>query len=814
MKFTDNRPGLTMLDQGLFGPGANKGITNTLAPLTEKIVMQHLKHCRDLTRGFAYRVFPIFWRQWCKQILEYADKAQSNKDQFHLFEVHSLLAAIQQPAEQEFCQNLNNYYLKFKNKSLNTLTGEERFTGDMLSLVENSDLEETIAITSITHRAESFFSEHLWALQQRLALLNDGEKLDERSNPSSPVQFCEALRSVLSSVDLDVKTKIIGYKIFDHEVIGQLDSLYDEMNQYLVQQSLLPNLRFVSRHDASRPIIEEPIEDDSADTGVASRVNTIAELDQQTVNARLLTGSLSQKEALHQSTLLNSIRLLQAHIAQQHQALSVDNKTLAPISAASYATLEMRQEIAVGKNQFSVIELEVYNSTQLVHVLNLMQQDIYAASYSAEHDYNTAGVIAGVLVPQYKNDLSLHMMRQIASENSKGAVDPTDMQVIDLVGMLFEYMLSDEHLPNSVKALLSYLHTPFLKIAFIDTYFFEYPEHPARILLNNLAEAGVRWVGNDGSDQFDIFNKIKSTVFGLLKGFKDDALIFTELLIEFNAYTRHIGRRQDLVEHRALQKIQGEEKLREAKFYVSQAVRSRTDGREIPSVILLLLLQPWSDYLSFLLLRYGENSESWHRAVKLIDDLLWSIEAKKIHTDKLALLDKQEGLKASLFQGFETIGYEQAKAHKLIGAVMTLQKMALQNRKTEPAPALMRSKLEAMAAEKAGYIAELEQAQTQEETRLVEHLKTVENGTWFEFEGGKRLKLAWSNQRTNHYMLIEQLGKKVSLYTGPQLAREMTSGKVRIISGSSKPFFERALENIYQIYNQRADNLECELVHE
>ena len=54
------------------------------------------------------------------------------------------------------------------------------------------------------------------------------------------------------------------------------------------------------------------------------------------------------------------------------------------------------------------------------------------------------------------------------------------MQTIDLVGMLFEYMLSDEHLPDSVKALLSYLHTPFLKIAFIDKDFFEQPEHPAR----------------------------------------------------------------------------------------------------------------------------------------------------------------------------------------------------------------------------------------------------------------------------------------------------------------------------------------------
>jgi Protein of unknown function (DUF1631) len=806
----DNQLGPIMLDQGLFGPGASKGISTALVPLTEKIVMQHLKHCRDLTRGFAYRVFPIFWRQWSKYILEYADKATSNKEQFNLFEVQRLLVAIQQPAEQEFCQNLSEYYLKFKNRSLNTLTGEERFAGDMLSLVENSDLEETIAITSITHRAESFFSEHLWSLQQRLALLNDGEKLDERNNPSSPVQFCEALRRVLSNVDLDVKTKIIGYKIFDQEVIGQLDSLYDEMNQYLIQQNLLPNLRFVPRQD-SRRATDQPKEEETLDVNSVTEVaNSGGNKNQAAANSRLLTGALSQKDALHQNTLLNSIRLLQAHIGQQTRILAADEKVVDVISAANYPAIVSQALPTADTTQLPSTDFEVYTSLQIVQVLDAMQLDLCSAS-AALRDYT---ISEAAVRPNKVDDISLQMMKRIADENKKGAVDPNDMQIIDLVGMLFEYMLSDEHLPNSVKALLSYLHTPFLKIAFIDTFLFEYPEHPARILLNNLAEAGVRWVGNDGNDQFDIFNKIKSTVFRLLAGFKNDALIFTELLIEFNGYTRHILRRQDLMEHRALEKVQGEEKLREAKIYVRQAVSSRIDGREIPSVILLLLLQPWSDYLSFLLLRYGENSESWRKAVTLIDDLLWSIETKKAHVDKVALLHKQDGLKLLLSQGFETIGYEQTKARKLVAAVMALQKMALQNRKAEMAPALMRSKLEAMAAEKAGYIVELEQAQTAEEAAIVEKLKTVENGTWFEFNGGKRLKLAWSNQRTNHYMLIEQLGKKVSLFTGPQLAREMTAGKAHVISGSSKPFFERALENIYRIYNARADHLEQALFHE
>src|SRR5690606_11129151 len=149
----------------------------------------------------------------------------------------------------------------------------------------------------------------------------------------------------------------------------------------------------------------------------------------------------------------------------------------------------------------------------------------------------------------------------------------------------------------------SYLHTPFLKMTVIDQSFLEQPEHPARMLVNSLVEAGVRWVGNDGSQQHDIYTKIKATVFRLLEEFRNDVHLFAQLLAEFNAYTANIVRRQESMEYPALEKIQGEEKLPEAKMQVNQEVRRRTDDREIHSAVLLLLLQPWSDYLSFVFLR-------------------------------------------------------------------------------------------------------------------------------------------------------------------------------------------------------------------
>ncbi|MDF3014599.1 MAG: cell division protein FtsZ [Cellvibrio sp.] len=800
-----------MHNSGLPGSDTNRPSPYSAVAMSEQLVIQYLKHCRDLTRGFAYRVFPNFWRQWCKQVLEIAEQAKSNKEQIALYETQNLLAAVQQAAEQEFCQHLANGFVKFKNKSLNTLTGEERFSGDILSLVEHSDLEETIAITSITHRADNFFAEHLWAFQQRLALLNDGEKIDERANPASPVQFCESLRKLLGNLDIDVKTKIIGYKLFDQDVIGMLDGLYNELNDYLTRQNILPNLRFVPANDkpadqkAEEAVQDDPFERNDLPTDEQQQAEE-EQQHQRRASDKLLSGALNPNDIQYQNSLLNAIRVLQTHVTQALPAIQAANYT-SPTVAAGQAVNSVLNAVSPSAaippvTPVPQANLQVYTQNQLVGVLEQMQIQALGVTQQALANHETGPL---PIAPQTVAEVGRKMMEQIASETENGAVEAGDMQTIDLVGMLFEYMLSDDHLPDSVKALLSYLHTPFLKIAFIDKGFFEQPEHPARVLLNSLAEAGVRWVSNDGSDQYDIFTKIKTTVFRLLQEFKNDVRIFAESLIEFNAYTHNVARRQELMERRALEKAQGEEKLREAKIQVNTEVRNRTDNRDMPSAILLLLLQPWSDYLSFVLLRYGDNSDSWKRALQVIDDLLWSLEPKTKQPDKIKQMELQDGLLASLERGFETIGYEQTKGRKLLDAVISLQRMALLSRKAEPAPAPMRTKLESLAAEKAGHNTGQVQPVSPEEAKIVDSLKMVEFGTWFEFDGGKRLKVAWYNKKTQHYMLVDQQGRKVSLAAGLQLARDMLAGRARVIAGSTKPFFERALENIYHTLNERAD---------
>ena len=168
----------------------------------------------------------------------------------------------------------------------------------------------------------------------------------------------------------------------------------------------------------------------------------------------------------------------------------------------------------------------------------------------------------------------------------------------------------------------------------------------------------------------------------------------------------------------------------------------------------------------------------------------------------------QDELQDILETGFETIGYDQAKGRKLLEALTSLQKLALQSKQAEPAPAPMRDKLETMAAAKAGQTMAFEDKPSAEEEKMVENLKMIEFGTWFEFHGGKRLKVAWYNSKTLHYMLVDQMGKKVAMKSGLELAREMLAGQAKVIAGSTKPFFERALENIFHSLNARAESMQ------
>lgn len=724
-----------------------------LLPLSNAAVISHLKSCQKIAAERAHNAFIKFIDSFDEALDQEIRKAHSNQEAVELGGLQRMFRENRAEIERYYTGYLSEGFVKFKKRELNTTVGSDvDQSDDQLALLGNEDLEEAIAITSLTQRADSYFAEPLWALNQRFAVLNGGEHVTESTNPASPIQLCESLRKALKLIPSNNKVKNLAYKVYDSQLLNVTRDITEDINGYLKSQGILPHLRYTSPTGAAPASY---MSDEDEDTQVAET------MEDPSLN---IEGDLSPDE--YQTELLNAIRNLQNQLLLSGAAQPV------PANAISVSETTLLEALQILQNQREYVP-DLVNQEQLVPI-------------------DISNVVA-------------ELKELVKAEDSNAEVEKGDMQTIDLVGMLFEYMLNDENLPDRVKALLSYLHTPFLKIAFIDPGFFEKSDHPARLLLNSLAEAGSRWVGNDGTQQYDIYEKIKYVVDRILKEFDNDVKIITTLLLEFNSYTKNIIRRQELMEKRATEKAQGEEKLREVKLRVNDEIRKRTHNRELPSALLLFLLQPWSDYLSFALLRYGDQSEKWTKALALVDDVLWCIRPKTKDEDKTRQVEMHETIISNIKAGFDTIGFDQTKGKKLIDAVTSLMKLAMQSKKAEPAPAPMRHKLEQIAAEKAGTRPANDDVATPEEAQVVEKLKVIEFGTWFEFEGGRRLKIAWYNARTSHYMLVDQMGKRVDMMSGLEMARQMIRGTAKIISGSSKPFFERALENIFQKLNEKAE---------
>lgn len=748
-------------------------------PLQPQDAVEHLKTCQKIAVDHARHAFGQFLAALEAALDGAVEAARSNTEASEIGGIQRLVRRTGGEVERHFIRCIAENYVKFQRNDLHTEinSGRER-EEEGLSLVDNDVLEETIAISTLTQKLGVYFAEPLWSLSQRLSLLNGGQNVADAGNPAAPVQACDALRRSLKMLSLTSKTKQLAYQVFEEPLTQLVRRVLDDTNGYLVGAGVLPKLRY------QPPAVRTTMSPSPTDFSDQAEAKEQAAAAQQ-----------------YQSSLVQAIRNLQYSLTPE----ATRQPLRAPFTSSGGRALAKAMVYGAsspgGSGELLPDRAElVVSSDQLLGVL----QSLQAGNHATVANSISRNDLQAINLPEILAALGEQLKAQL--DGASGRVSNSDMNTIDLVGLVFEYMLKDENLPDSVKALLSYLHTPFLKLAFVDPGFFEQHEHPARLLLNSLAEAGTRWIGNDGTIQHDMYNRIKDVVDRVLRDYKNDVRVITELLVEFNTQNKNLVRKQELLEKRAAEKARGEERLREVKLRVNSEIRRRIEGRQLPSAVLLFALQPWSDFLSFTMLRHGEQSERWDKALRVVDDLLWALETKTTAADIALQKELETSLTEDMSSGFETIGYDPAKGQKIIGAIASILRQAINREKMEAAPPPVRDELEKLAAEKAGKpFNPPERKLTDEEAKVLESLKMIEFGTWFEFEGGKRLKLAWYNPRTSQYMFLDQTGKMTDLKSGLEITREMIAKRAKIIAGSSKPFFERALENIFQKLKAQAE---------
>jgi hypothetical protein len=756
--------------------------------------------CRELVVERFGALFNDLFDHVDNFVLGYAENAKTNEERNRCFEFMSNVLLHQAACERAFAAELGRGFSNFMEGRAVPLRAkqEPKQSGGKLSLVEKEDYEVALAFAGMLHYANTEYSSHLFLLNHRLAILNGGVKVGEYSPllPGSPAQVCDAIQNALDTLDIEIdhRLKVAFVQELDQRILRKGEPIYAAYNDILIQRDVLPNLSLEA-------IGYQPGEHRGGEEAEAGEVSP------EDAAAHAVPGEErphprrrkedQQGAAADESSLDREIfQSIQDVLARRHQGARIGG-----IPPASQAPT---------------------NIPDLLSALKLLN------------------VSVPPVAQQHYAQLSLDAVKESFSEQlsrlghiiKEQQVSTADADIIDLVGMLFEFILNDSTLPDSVKALLSHLHTPILKVALLDKKFFFRSKHPARRLLNALTQAGGL-CNADESDEQGMFAKIQSVVDHVCQHFDDDTAIFESLLDDFSNFLEGFNRKSRVVEKRSVDTAKGRERLREARQAVTREIIDRTWNRSVPKVVESLLMGPWANLMVLTALRNGQDGEEWKKALAVVEDLLWSVTPKVSEAERRQVRQKLPEIQQELREGLNLIGDPEINSNAVLEELAAYHREILEMppekvmQAKRPEPAAAPSPATRPAAPPPAPpppppkpIWEDVELETPEEREhpflknadpvllgIVDHLRSVKLGTPFEFTNFKRgvrfrAKLSWYSPKTSYYIFVNQAGIQVAVKSLRTLAKELQIGETRIVPAARTPMMERALQSIYSLLSK------------
>ncbi len=698
-------------------------------------------------------------------LFDLAEKAESNAAQTQYFDGMREARKKRPLLERLFGEEVSRGFSEFaagrpRTRAESSDSAAAAARSGQLSLVDDSELEESLAVASMVSKADGRLSSALHALNQRLAVICGGHRIDDGNNPLGPAALAHAFRAALREMDVDIKVRLIVLKLFERYVLAGLDALYHEVNTLLMQAGVLPHLRYAfARAPGEAPEAGTP----EAHAGMVAAASAAVLAD--------------ESAGLH-AELMHTLTAL---LAGRRQGRSAD-------------------VMPSGSQVTSLTPAELLGALTLLQgeAAPLPAQPVPLESHEAAH-----------VVQRLKDEL-MGQIRRLSGE-SRGRVSGADEDTIDLVGMLFEYILQDRTIPAPMQVLLSRLQIPYLKVAILDRRMFAHASHPARRLLDLLADTAKGWSEESDRDR-RLYDKTKGVVEALLADFDDDVGVFDRQLADFSAFVENNRKRAALAEQRAAEAARGRERLQEARRRAAREIVTRMEGHPLPTLLQGVLTRPWANYLVLVLLRQGEQSQEFHGALRFVDEFVESAQTPQDEHERTLLRERLPWLEKTLRQGLTTVAFQEPDLRRLLDDLQDFWRRQLGEAPASAAPAEIEIVEPLPAAEGVAEIlgeeaaepATPEDATGTDNAESLAAVRALKVGAWIEFidEAGtrERAKLSWISPISGKYLFVNRRGLKVADRSAQQLAGELHEGRALILE--EVPLFDRALDAIVERLRQ------------
>ncbi len=542
-------------------------------------------------------------------MFELADKANNNHEQNLYFDSMREVRLRRRAMEIAFFRSIDIRFAQLLDHTAyrdDAAAGNKEFSLDNLSLVQHDDLEQLVAVEAMTNKANEQFAEAIQHLTLRIDHLVP-VKVYQKNNPLGVDVICNAFNEAAKSLDIDVKAKLVLFKLFDNMVMTKLGDLFKSLNQLLIDANIMTSLK-----SDARPRRTDSSTDHHYGAGISASFNGLHE------NVGTSPGLQQGGAAAYDDQTTQVLHTLRDLLGSRNNAPAQRN---------------MGEEIA---------------THELVKILSLAQ---HQNSFNAAAAANSAQLNVRELL---KNLLSNSTPNQPTP-----AINQVDDDIINLVSMMFDFILDDRNLAAPMKALIGRLQLPMVKVAIADKSFFSKGGHPARRLLNEMAMAALGWQESSEENQRkdSLFNKMEMTVQAILSDFETDMSIFNNLLTDFRAFLEKDKRRAQILEQRTIDAEDGKAKSEYARGQVDGILNRITSGHDLPAPAQKLLRDAWGNVLFITALKQGVDSEEWQANVRTAQQLVWSLTAPLNKENRQGLLKLVPELLQKLRHGLEDISF-------------------------------------------------------------------------------------------------------------------------------------------------------------
>lgn len=671
---------------------------------------------------------------------------------------------------------------------------EEPAKPSKLSLLKKEVLEENLLINTMASRLNRQYSLELVVMRRRLAHIAGITHDDETLSPLCPDSVAGSLQNSVRGMEISSGLRSFLYVQFERHVMQSLRQLYEGLNDFFLERKILPELSVddilaeMSAAQRARQLAmqaearQEETEASSVDREKKpSAAGRVAAAPEQAA-ARGQAGEQHNNGAEQGGTPFQ--QQIEQQISEINQLLGSYRNTLGVVLPSGSRMLDSFAPPGASKN---------YSQDEVMQALQDMQRQ--RARGSVREEQNTDA---------FKQNM--YQALAAASSNPKDfRIEGNQANLIDLVGMLFDFVKEEKRLTNEHKDVLIHLQNLYCQVALRDASFFHNTQHPAHLLLNRMVQAGNQYQGEN--EQRRLSETIEETVRQALIEYEQDDHVFERLLNQFDRQVDSLQQRVDKRERRAVDAAKGREKLIFARKHARGFIEVCIKRHNPPEIIRAFLQAAWTDVLVFYFLRTGPSSAQWQEKARIADELSWSCTPLDEEQRKEFAVRKDQ-IMSGIQQALEQLGcYSDVEIQRQIQDIQICQQ-AVQAQQHEVVSklgnTLASSMTEADEAELRPVDKVDESGMGETERELVAKLKHVRFGTWFRFkEPPHRLKLAWFSPTTHRYMFVDSAGQGSYIKNWNELFELLQKGEAAIVDTvESVPFFERALHAIQRTLKQ------------